>query len=102
VQWAALVCRIRAYPGAKDNTIISAIYHHRKNHHITSEHNTDALQNGITIFGSKKLRIAPHKPGMHSICSGATMAMYLGGCPIFAIQIISRWSSDAFKKYITS
>jgi hypothetical protein len=28
------------------------------------------------------------------------MAMYLGGVPVFAIQIIGRWSSDAFMKYI--
>ena len=28
------------------------------------------------------------------------MAMYLGGVPVFAIQIIGRWSSDAFMRYI--
>ena len=38
--------------------------------------------------------------GTHSIRSGAAMAMYLGGVPVFAIQLIGRWSSDAFMKYI--
>ena len=28
------------------------------------------------------------------------MAMYLGRVPVFAIQIIGRWSSDAFMRYI--
>jgi hypothetical protein len=28
------------------------------------------------------------------------MAMYLGGAPVFAIQMIGRWSSDSFMKYI--
>ncbi len=28
------------------------------------------------------------------------MAMYLGGVPVFAIQMIGRWSSDSFMKYI--
>ena len=38
--------------------------------------------------------------GTHSICSGAAMAMYLGGLPVYAIQLIGRWSSDAFMKYL--
>ena len=28
------------------------------------------------------------------------MAMFLGGCPVFVIMMIGRWSSDAFLKYI--
>ena len=28
------------------------------------------------------------------------MAMYLGGLPVYAIQLIGRWSSDSFMKYI--
>ena len=74
---AALVHRIHAYPGATDSTNISAINHHRQTHHITSKEITDALRDGITVFGSKKLCIAPHKTGTHLICSSATVAMYL-------------------------
>ena len=26
--------------------------------------------------------------------------MFLGGCPVFMIMLIGRWSSDAFMRYI--
>ncbi len=38
--------------------------------------------------------------GKHSIQSGAAMAMYLGGVPVFKNMMIGRWLSDAFMKYI--
>jgi hypothetical protein len=99
-QWACLVKRIRNYPGANDDTNVSAVWHHGKIHHMTSKEITDALRDGLSVFGSKKLRIEPNEIGTHSIRSGAAMAMYLGGVPVFAIQIIGRWSSNAFMKYI--
>jgi hypothetical protein len=38
--------------------------------------------------------------GTHLIHSGAAMAMYLAGVPIFSIMLIRCWSSLAFLKYI--
>ena len=38
--------------------------------------------------------------GTHSFRSGAAMAMYLAGVPVFTIMLIGRWSSDAFLRYI--
>lgn len=67
---------------------------------MTSKEITNALRDGVTVFGNAKLRIAPEEIGTHSLRSGAAMAMYLGGVPVFAIQIIGRWSSDTFMKYI--
>jgi hypothetical protein len=99
-QWSCLVKRIRAYSGANDDTNVSAVWHHGKMHHISSKEVTDALRDGLSVFGSEKLRIQLHEIGTHSIRSGAAMAMYLRGVPVFAIQIIGRWSSDAFMKYI--
>lgn len=69
-------------------------------HHVTGKEITDSLRDGLTAFSSDKLRIAPNEVGTHSIRSGAAMAMYLGGVPVFAIQIIGLWSSNAFMKYI--
>jgi len=100
IQWASLVKRIRTYPEANDNTNVSVYWRHGKMHHMTSEDITGALRDGLTVFGSEKLRIKPDEIGTHSIRSGAAMAMYLGGVPVFAIQLIGRWSSDAFMKYI--
>ena len=67
---------------------------------MTSEDITGALRDGLSVFGSEKLRIKPDEIGTHLIRSGGAMAMYLGGVPVFAIQLIGRWSSDAFMKYI--
>jgi hypothetical protein len=67
---------------------------------MTSKEITEALRDGLSVFGPEKLRIQLHKIRTHSIRSGAAMAMYLGGVPVFAIQIIGCWSSDAFMKYI--
>ncbi len=33
---------------------------------------------------------------IHSAWSGAAMAMYLAGVPVFTIMLLGRWSSDAF------
>jgi hypothetical protein len=38
--------------------------------------------------------------GLHSARSGAAMAMYLAGVPLFTIMLLGRWSSDAFLRYI--
>ena len=43
-----------------------------------------ALHNGVVGFGEAKLRIDRTEIGRHLILSSATMAMYLGGIPIFA------------------
>ena len=67
---------------------------------MTAKEISNALRDGVTAFGSDRLRIKPNEIGTHSIRSGAAMAMYLGGVPVFAIQIIGRWSSDAFMRYI--
>ncbi len=37
---------------------------------------------------------------MHSIRSGAAMAMYIPECVVYTIMLIGRWSSDAFLQYI--
>ena len=99
-QWASLVQRIRSYPNTDENSDVSTIFHHGRIHHITSKIVTNALRDGVTAIGSGKLRIDPSEVGTHSIRSGSAMAMYLGGVPVFAIQIIGRWSSDAFMRYI--
>lgn len=99
-QWAALIKRIRAYPNATDETPVSAVLQHNKITHITNNDIVHALHDGLKTYGEDRLRINTNKIGTHSIRSGAAMAMYLGGVPVFAIQMIGRWSSDSFMKYI--
>ena len=99
-QLAALVKRIWAYPNTIAKTPISAVLQHNKITHITSDDIVHALQDALKTYGEARLRINVDEIGTHSIRSGAAMAMYLGGVPVFAIQMIGRWSSDSFMRYI--
>jgi len=99
-QWAALVKRISAYPNTTSETPVSAVLQHNTLTHISSADITNALHDGLRTYGEARLRINVNEIGTHSIRSGAAMAMYLGGVPVFAIQMIGRWSSDSFMKYI--
>ncbi len=99
-QWASLVQRIWAYPNATAQTLVSAVLQHKKITHITNNNITNALQDSLKTYGEACLQINIDEIGTHSIRSGAAMAIYLGGAPVFAIQMIGRWSSNSFMKYI--
>ena len=58
------------------------------------------IRDGVVGIGESKLGINRWEIGTHSIRSGAAMAMYLAGVPIFSIQLIGRWGSTAFLNYI--
>ena len=99
-QMAAAIRRIRGYPGATDETPISAVWRYGRIEHITSKEMVSALQAAVASIGEDILGIKKEDVGTHSIRSGAAMAMYLGECPIYTIMMIGRWSSDAFLRYI--
>ena len=56
--------------------------------------------NGVVMIGETKLGIRRSEIGTRSIRSGAAMALYLAGVPVFSIMLVGRWSSTAFLKYI--
>jgi hypothetical protein len=87
-QWANIIKRIRSYPGVSETTLVLAVLDHGRISHITQKQVTDALRNGFRTYGESKLQIKAKDDGTHSICSGAAMAMYLGGLPVYAIQLI--------------
>ena len=97
---AALVRRIRSYPGTNDETEVSAVMSGSRIVHVTSKQVTGALRDAVKAIGEDVLNIQVAEIGTHSIRSGAAMAMFLGGCPVYLIMLIGRWSSDAFMKYI--
>jgi len=98
--WAAVVRRIRGYPGANEDTPVSAVWRHGKLDNITSQEMKIALRAAVTSIGEEILGIKAEEIGTHSIRSGAAMSMYLGECPVYTIMMIGRWSSDAFLLYI--
>lgn len=99
-QWAAIVRRILKYPGANEDTPVSAVWRNDRIEHITSKEMINALQAAVVSVGEDKLGFKKTDIGTHSIRSGAAMAMYLGECPVYVIMMIGRWSSDAFLRYI--
>jgi hypothetical protein len=97
---AALVRRIRKYPGASDDTPISAVWRNDRIEQVTSWEMVEALRAAVIAIGEDVLGIKASEVGTHSIRSGGAMAMYLGECPVYTIMMIGRWSSDAFLRYI--
>ena len=79
---------------------MSAVLQHNRIIHITQKQVRDALRDRVKAFSESKLCINAPEAGTHSIRLGAAMAMYLGGLPVYAIQLIGRWSSDSFMKYL--
>ena len=79
---------------------MSAVLRHKKIVQITQKMVKEALRDGVKAYSESKLRILASEVGTHSPRSGAAMAMYLGGLLVYAIQLIGRWSSDSFMKYI--
>ena len=98
--WASLTRRILSYKGANKNSPISLVKHKSQIINITREMIADLCRDGVVAIGETKLGIRKSEIGTRSIRSGAAMAMYLAGVPVFSIMLICRWSSTAFLKYI--
>ena len=99
-QLAAIVKRIRNYPGATDDTPISAVWRNGVLDQISSDEMVTALRGAVRAVGEDVLGFKAEEVGTHSIRSGAAMSMYMGEVPIYVMMIISRWKSDAFLRYI--
>ncbi len=97
---AAIVRRIRKYPGSTQDSPISTVTVNGHLKQVTSTHMINALRGAVGAIGEVKLGIKKEDVGTHSIRLGAAMAMYLGECPAFMIMPIGRWSSDVFLRYI--
>ena len=102
IQSAALVKRLRATPGTTDRTTINFVHlpGEAKGFHITSSTILTRLRSAVKIIGKDILGFMEADIGLHSIRSGAAMAMYLQGIPVYVIMLLGRWSSDAFLRYI--
>ena len=97
---AAIVRKIRKYPGSSQDSPISTVIVNGHLQQVTSTHMIYALRDAVGAIGEVKLGNKKEYVGTHSIRSGAAMAMYPGELPVFMIMLIGRWSSDAFLRYI--
>ena len=98
--WSGIVSRILSYKGTSEETHVSAVWRKKKLEYIDASTIITALQVAVKAYGETALRIESHEIGTHSLRSGAAMAMYLGGCPVYSIMLIGRWRSTAFLQYI--
>jgi hypothetical protein len=73
---------------------------HNKIHKITGSQLLRQIRLAVSAIGKDILGFSPNNLGLHSARSGAAMAMYLAGVPIYTIMLLGRWSSDAFLCYI--
>ena len=98
--WAAIVRRIWSYPGATQDTKVSAVWRNDRIEYVKSAEMINALRAAVVAVGEDRLGFKKEDIGTHSIRSGAAMSMMLSECPVYVIMMIGRWSSDAFLTYI--
>ena len=98
--WAAIVKRIRSYPGSSDDTPVSAVWRNNRIEHITGQEMIAAIDRAALAIGYDNLGLKRGDFGTHSIRSGGAMAMALDDLPPYSIMMIGRWSTDTFMKYI--
>lgn len=104
--FAGLVARIRRYE--TDDTRWTAIEGRPINLAkagdqmtlITSYQVLHHLRTAALLYGEDRLGFKVSNIGTHSLRSGAATAMYLAGVPVETIQLIGRWRSQTFLRYI--
>jgi hypothetical protein len=99
--WSNIVRRILSYSGTGPSTPVN-VYQDASGAlcSISSKTVLHNLRAAARSIGQNHLGYGEMDIGTHSIRSGAAMAMYLAGVPVFTIMLIGRWSSDAFLRYI--
>ena len=88
-QWAAIVHRILSYPGTSSESSVNTIVNDNgKLAIVDSKMMLDKLRAATTAIGLDELGFTSDKVGLHSLRSGAAMAMYLSGVPVYTIMLI--------------
>jgi hypothetical protein len=67
---------------------------------ITAGEVLQHLRAAVIQYGETRLGFPASRIGTHSLRSGAAMAMFLAGVPVETIQLIGRWRSQTFMRYI--
>jgi hypothetical protein len=100
---ADLTTRIRRYERAAPPTVTInafATTNADKPRNISSKMILGHLRTATKLAGEERLGLRADRVGTHSIRSGAAMAMHLAGIPSETIQMIGRWRSRTFMRYL--
>jgi hypothetical protein len=99
--WTKIVCCLISYPTTTSDTPINTfLMTTGKYINFSGTQLLKWLWLAAAAIGKNTLGFSPEQIGLHSARSGAAMAMYLAGVPVFTIMLMGRWSSDAFLRYI--
>ena len=100
---ADLTTRVRGYDClSRTNPKINAVRKQDSDEpqYISSKAILRQLRMATTLAGEKRLGLQASSIGTHSIRSGAAMAMHLAGVPSETIQMVGRWRSQTFMRYL--
>jgi hypothetical protein len=98
--WAAIVHRILGYPYTDRDSPVCTFHQNGTTSVISGPTILAHLRAAVSALGRDFLGFDAADVGLHSLRSGATMAMYLGYVPVFTLMLLGSWSSDAFLQYI--
>ncbi len=99
--WAKIVQRLWNYPSSSGKMMVNSfLIPNNKIHLFTGSKLLKRLLLAAASLGPDTLGFTADQIGLHSARSGAAMAMFLAGGPVFTIMLLGRWSSDAFLRYI--
>jgi hypothetical protein len=99
--WASIIRRLISYSTTtKDTTVNTYLLPNNKLHLFSGKELLHRIRLATTAIGADNLGFTASQIGLHSARSGAAMAMFLAGVPVFTIMLLGRWSSDAFLRYI--
>ena len=103
---ARLVTRVRSYQvddlewAAQDQRPINLVADSGGASLVTSQQILHHLRAAALQYGEQRLGFPISKIGTHSLRAGAATAMFLAGVPAETIQLIGRWRSQTFLRYI--
>lgn len=99
--WSNIIRQLLSYPSSSPDTNVNTFLQSDSTlHHFTGQELLKWIRFATTTLGPERLGFSPDQLGLHSARSGAAMAMYLAGVPVFTIMLLGHWSSDAFLHYI--
>jgi hypothetical protein len=100
--WCKIIQFLLSYSSSnQDTTVNTFILPNGKPHHFTGSEVLKGLCIAVEAIGSDTLGFTADQIGLlHLARSGAEMAMYLAGIPVFTIMLLERWPSDTFLRYI--
>jgi hypothetical protein len=99
--WAKIIRRLTSYPNHTQSSPINMFqFCDGSLHCFSGKDLLSRIRLVAASIGKDELGFSPEDLGLHLARSGAAMAMFLAGVPVFTIMLLGRWSSDAFLRHI--